>query len=87
MCLISVNNILNENQFGFRPQHSMIDAVRKFTSDILQSIDNTKPTQAVRLDLSKAFNSNEHLVLSYYGIRGIALDWFLSYLTNRNQYV
>ena len=43
------------------------------------------------IDLKKAFNTVDHTILLkklyYYGIRGNALKWFESYLTNRSQYV
>ena len=42
-------------------------------------------------DLSKGFDLLDHKILidklNRYGIRGIPLDWFTSYLENRQQYV
>ena len=36
------NEILNDNQYGFRPKHSTIDAVMKFTADIVSSLEREK---------------------------------------------
>ena len=84
-------DILYENQYGFRPSHSTTDAVAKLTADIMTASELSKSTLAVLLDLSKAFDTINHNILlnklSHYGIRGIALEWFRSYLCHRSQYV
>ena len=33
------NEILNDNQYGFRPKHSTIDVASKFTADIVSSLE------------------------------------------------
>ena len=55
------------------------------------NIDNKKLPLAIFMDLSKAFDTLDHKILidklGYYGIGGISLMWFESYLSQRTQYV
>ena len=56
-----------------------------------KAIDNNLYTCGVFLDFSKAFDNVNHKILlgklDVYGIRGIPLNWFQSYLSNRKRYV
>lgn len=61
-------------------------------NDILQSFDTGGGVILVLLDLSAAFDTvNHELLLSrlstYYGLCGLVLNWFTSYLTNRAQFM
>ena len=61
------------------------------TEDIRNALDNNSFAIGVFIDLQKAFNTVDHEILlhklNYYGIRGIANNWFKSYLPDRRQYV
>ena len=76
-----------KSQYGFRTSHSCEDAVCELVGEVLKNKENRKYTAVLYLDLSKAFDTLEPSVLYHklerYGIRGICLDWFRSYLTNR----
>ena len=87
---INYNNILFHKQFGFRKHHSTLQAVLSKT-DKIKTIDSSSFSCGIFLDLSKAFDTVNHKILldklSFYGIRGNALEWFKSYLSNRKQFV
>ena len=75
-----------ENQYGFRANHSCKHAIGQVVGTIIKSLEKQQYSACVLLDLSKAFDMIEHKILlqklDTYGIRGNALSWFESYLTN-----
>ena len=87
---IDKKSILHSCQFGFRSAHSTTHAITSIHERVLENVNNDKHTISIYLDLSKAFDSVNHNILlsklHYYGIRGVALNFFRSYLSNRQQY-
>ena len=85
------NKILFENQYGFRAKHSTDHAILCIIDKIQKAIDDRSYSCGIFLDFTKAFDTVNHQILinnlEYYGIRGIAKDWFISYLSDRQQVV
>ena len=83
--------ILYASQFGFRANYSINHALVSLTEAIKNSLDSRKFGCGIFLDFLKAFLTDNHEILltklEHYGIRGIVLDWFKSYLSDRKQYV
>ena len=84
------NEVLIDQQYGFRKKKSTTGAILRLTDYILKSFDERKFVIAAFLGLSKAFDTVDHNVLitklNYIGVRGVALDWFVSYLHERKQF-
>jgi len=88
---LAMHNILSEHQFGFRENHSTELAICDIHEKLLHNLDKGLSSCTVFLDLAKAFDSVSHSILlrklEKYGVRGIALDLFASYLHGRSQFV
>ena len=65
---------LYDNQYGFRSNHSCEHAIGQTVGNLLKNLENKKNSICVLLDLSKAFDTIEHMImlqkLDLYGIRG-----------------
>lgn len=65
-------------------------AILELQDRIIQNIIDKKCCCGIFLDEAKAYDTINHEILltklDHYGVRGIPLAWFRSYLTNRTQY-
>ena len=83
-------NILDQNQFGFRKSHGTSYAVNYSMKIVLDALKDKQHVLGIFIDLSKAFDTIDHstllVKLDRYGIRGNANCLIKSYLSNRVQY-
>ena len=89
---LKTNNLYEIFQSAYRQLHSTETALLRVQNDLLQAVDNEGGAILVLLDLSAAFNTIDHqkllnLLNQSFGIRGVALKWFESYLKDRTQTV
>ena len=83
----SDNNLIYSLQFDFRQKYSTVQALTSLTENIRENLDEGNIGCGIFVDLQKAFDTVEHDILlsklEHYGIRGLANEWFKSYLSNR----
>ena len=83
--------ILYYRQFGFRKDFSTNHAILTLLESIQKALDDGQFACGIFIDLEKAFDTVSHDILleklNHYGIRGIANDWFRSYLSERTKFV
>lgn len=83
--------IISDEQFGFQKNKSTTLATFSLMKAILSNVNNNQITTGLFFDLSKAFDLVSHDILleklEAIGIRGPALQWIKSYLSNRKQCV
>ncbi len=88
---LEVNDILVDNQHGFRAKHSTVTQLILTINDLTGSIEKGETIHMAILDFAKAFDKVPHerllAKLEYYGIRGSILKWTRHFLTERSQKV
>ena len=81
------NNLISENQSGFKPGDSCINQLLAITHEIFSSFDDNYEVRGVFLDISKAFDKvwHEGIIrkLKRNGISGNLLSFLTDFLRNR----
>ena len=86
------NKLYPELQSAYRKDHSCETALLRVMNDLLLTVDDRKDAVLVLLDLSAAFDTIDHDVLTQwltfkYGVCETALNWFDSYIRGRKQVI
>ena len=86
-----INHVINNDQYGFRAQHSTSHALHSAVSSISKALNSKNKCLGIFIDFQKAFDTvNHHILLEkldHCGIRSRALCLLNDYLTNRTKYV
>ena len=93
MAYFNVNNLFFEQQHGFHPRMSCVTQLLYAVDHWTKALDNGNDVDIIiiYLDFHKAFDCILHQrllsKLRSYGISGIALNWIMDFLSNRQQRV
>ena len=82
------NHLMPTTQSAYRQYHSTETVVTKVYNDLLIAADSGQVSALCLLDLSAAFDTVDHQLLiqrleRQFGLRGVVLQWFSSYLSGR----
>ena len=85
------NNLLSEQQYGFRANHSTELAAIRLVDHINHEMDENHTPCSIYIDLSKAFDTLDFEILlsklRFYGVTDTAFELMKNYLSDRKQYV
>ena len=88
---IEANNLINQNQHGFRSNRSCLTQLLHHIDDVINDLNDDCNADVLYLDFSKAFDKVDHQLLlkklKMYGFRGKVLDWISNFLCERKQHV
>ena len=89
---LSSNSLSSSFQSAYRIFHSTETTLLKIHNDLILAMDRGVVTSLILLDLSAAFDTVDHSILltrlqNWFGLDGLLLNWFTSYLSSRSQAV
>ena len=89
---LKYHNLLEPFQSAYRKGHSTETALLRVVNDLFQACDIGHISILSLLDLSAAFDTIDHETLQQrmyhsFGLDGVVLKWFVSYLSGRTQSV
>ena len=89
---LELNHLDEPLQSAYKRFHSCETALVRIQNDVLRAVDNRCCVVLLLLDLSAAFDTVDYNLLlsgleSKFAIRGKALQWFKSFLSQRSQFV
>ena len=91
VAFLEEEELFHSSNHGFRSKHGTNTAIVEAQGVIYEAIEEGKVVGMMTIDQSSAFDVVEHFVLkiklSVYRFEDDSIDWLMSYLDGRSQYV